>query len=98
MDAMNSNSGERRLGRIRDTTLCHGYILIGLTAADSFQQYLPSGVGTQNDQRGLLCGYRITTESQLWCFAYIHVAYRESAYFLVGRWGGCGMGLDSALV
>jgi hypothetical protein len=85
-DAMNSNSGERQLDRIRDATICHGHIWIGLTAADSFRQYLPSGVGTQNDQNDFLCGYRITSESQLWSFAYVRVAYRESAYFF-GGWG-----------
>jgi hypothetical protein len=94
IDAMNSNSGERQLDRIRDATIRHGYILIGLAAADSFRQYLPSGVGNQNDQNDFLRGYRITTGSQLWSCAYARVAYRESANFLRGG----GMGLDFALV
>jgi hypothetical protein len=89
MDAMNSNNGERQLDRIIDATIHHGHILIGLTAADPFRHYLPSGVGTQNDQNNFLRGYRIKTEFQLWSFAYVRVAYRESAYFFYegGGWG-----------
>ena len=71
MEAMNSDGGERQIDRIRDATIRHGYILIGLTAADSFRQCLPSGVGTENDQNDFLREYRITTESQLWSFAYV---------------------------
>jgi len=81
MDAMNSNSGERQLDRIRDDTIRHGYIMMGLTAADSFRHYLPSGVGTQNDQNDFLRGCRIKTEPHLWSIAYLRVAYRESVYF-----------------
>jgi hypothetical protein len=84
---MNSNSGERQLDRIRDDTIRHGYIMMGLTAADSFRHYLPSGVGTQNDQNDFLRGYRIKTEPQLWSIAYLRVAYRESVYFFRGLEG-----------
>jgi hypothetical protein len=91
---MNSNSDESQLGRIRVAAICHGYILIGLRAADYFRHYLPPGVGTQNDRNDFLRGYRLKAESQLWSFAYVRVPYRELCIFF---WGGA-MGLDSVLV